>query len=183
MPGKLSLSANLVRGKSFCRQISLSTPPTIFLLLKFLKLEDVRFLYLKGKETWPKANGDYENWITELIYFDMARGKSDHEKSPHLGHRNHGGSGGGCPSCPSVRGARIPFSFKMREYFKVNSCLQSIMTISNLTKFILRCWFDFGCFKIQQFLHEIARWPLSRDQMLPILKGVSVKKGVARYPT
>ena len=32
-------------------------------------------------------------------------------------------------------------------------------------------------------LYEIERWPLLRGHMLPPLKGVVVKKGVARFPT
>ena len=77
----------------------------------------------------------------------------------------------------------MPFSFKMMDYIKVHSCHQSIMTLSNLTKFILYCLFDFKYFKIQQFLHEIAQWPLFRGQMLPPLKGMVVKMCVARCPT
>ena len=75
------------------------------------------------------------------------------------------------------------FSFKTREYVKVHSCHQGIMPLSSLTKFSLQCLFEFRCFKIEQFLHEIARWPLFRGQMLPLLKGVVVKMGVVRSPT
>ena len=93
--------------------------------------------------------------------------------------------GAAVPSATLQRGegTRMPFSFQIREYLKVHSFLQSIMTLFDLTKFILQCLFNFRCFKIQQFLHEVARWPHLGSQTLPPLKGVVVKKGLTRYPT
>ena len=43
----------------------------------------------------------------------------------------------------------MPFSFKMREYVKVHSCQQGIMTISNLMKFFLQCLSEVGVQMLQ----------------------------------